>query len=287
MKIGFTFFIVLLCNLLSAQGNSNAEKIQLIQQLKIFLRSEIKLNLNNDFYDAWDNRTTTNYLLYISSSQTVKSINNRPFIFFGEDEKSALKEKTTYDSLGYETLLYKSNNTISTKLSNSLLNFPSESIVFIVIHEAVHQHLKGKSVPYIIEEAACDLVANYASIAFIEKNYSQLYKKAKKQKKLNEKFYKNINDAQKLADIALYAHKEQIYHSADKKIKNLIKRGNDLHRDRFNYGINNAFFVRYENYSKNYFVLKQKFIDLKSFEKFMVYIEQMAEKKPKIIDTIR
>jgi hypothetical protein len=287
LKIGFTFFIVLLCNLLSAQGNSNAEKIQLIQQLKIFLRSEIKLNLNNDFYDAWDNRTTTNYLLYISSSQTVKSINNRPFIFFGEDEKSALKEKTTYDSLGYETLLYKSNNTISTKLSNSLLNFPSESIVFIVIHEAVHQHLKGKSVPYIIEEAACDLVANYASIAFIEKNYSQLYKKAKKQKKLNEKFYKNINDAQKLADIALYAHKEQIYHSADKKIKNLIKRGNDLHRDRFNYGINNAFFVRYENYSKNYFVLKQKFIDLKSFEKFMVYIEQMAEKKPKIIDTIR
>lgn len=287
MKIGLTFFIVLLCNLLSAQGNTNAEKIQLIQQLKTFLRSEIKLTLNNDFYDAWDNRTTTNYLLYISSSQTVKSINNRPFIFFGEDEKSALKEKTTYDSLGYETLLYKSNNTISTKLSNSLLNFPSESIVFIVIHEAVHQHLKGKSVPYIIEEAACDLIANYASIAFIEKNYSQLYKKAKKQKKLNEKFYKNINDAQKLADIALYAHKEQIYHSADKKIKNLIKRGNDLHRDRFNYGINNAFFVRYENYSKNYFVLKQKFIDLKSFEKFMVYIEQMAEKKPKIIDTIR
>lgn len=287
MKIGLTFFILLVCNLLSAQGNTNAEKIQLIQQLKTFLRSEIKLNLNNDFYDAWDNRTTTNYLLYISSSQTVKSVNNRPFIFFGEDEKSALKEKSTYDSLGYETLLYKSNNTISTKLSNSLLNFPSESIVFIVIHEAVHQHLKGKSVPYIIEEAACDLVANYASIAFIEKNYSQLYKKAKKQKKLNERFYKNINDAQKLADIALYAHKEKIYHSADKKIKHLVKRGNDLHRDRFNYGINNAFFVRYENYSKNYFVLKQKFIDLKSFQKFMDYIEQMAEKKPKIIDTIR
>lgn len=287
MKSRLTFFILLVCNLLSAQNNTNAEKIQLIQQLKTFLRTEIKLNLNNDFYDNWDNRTTMNYLLYISSSQSVKSINNRPFIFFGDDEKGALKEKANYDSLGYQTLLYKTNNTISTKLSNSLLNFPSESIVFIVIHEAVHQHLKGKSVPYIIEEAACDLIANYASIAFIEKNYSSLYKRAKKQKKLNEKFYKNINDAQKLADIALYTHKEQIYHSADKKIKNLIKRGNDLHRDRFNYGVNNAFFVRYENYSKNYFVLKQKFIDLKSFQKFMEYIEQMSEKKPKIIDTIR
>lgn len=266
---------------------NQSEKLKMIEQLKTYLQKDLQLSIGNDFYTSWDNKTTTNYLLYISSPDFIKSINTRPFIYFGEDEKLAKAEKKKYDSLGYATMLYSSNNTISTKLSESLLNYPEESILFIVIHEAVHQHFKGKSIPYMIEEASCDLVANYASLLFIEKYHKELFKKVKHQKKLNEKFYKNINDAQKLAEIALSSHKDKIYHSADKKMKNLIKRGNEMHKDRYNYGINNAFFVRYENYSKKYFALKQQFIALKNFAAFFKYVEQLAEKKPKIIDTIR
>lgn len=275
------------CNCLKSQNQEYKDKLQLLVDLKQFLKNEIHLYLGTDFYETWDNKTTTNYLLYISSSQFVKSLNSHPFVYFGEDEKKAKLEKSKYDSLGYETLLYKTNNAISTKLSSSLLNFPSESILFIIIHEAVHQHLKGKSIPYIIEESSCDLIANYASIAFIEKYNTSLYKKAMKQKKMNEKFYKNINDAQRLADLELSPHKDKIFHSADKKLQNLIKRGNEFHKDRFNYDVNNAFFVRYENYTKHYFALKEKFLALQNFDSFIKYIEKMAERKPKIIDTIK
>ncbi len=269
-----------------AETRNDAQKMAMISKLTQYLRTEIKLNIPEDIYTKWDKEDKQNFLLYISAKNSIQEVASRPFIFFGQDHKGAIQSQKHYDSLGYSTLLYNTGAYISTDLSNSLLAFPTESLVFIVIHESMHTHLKGKNIPYVIEEASCDLMANYASLKFFEKYYIKEISKVKKQTKLNEKLIRNINDGQKLAEVALLQHKDAIYNVTDKKIKNLIKRGNSLHKERFNYSVNNAFFVRYQNYTKNYFALKSKFLESKNFDDFLKFVENQAEKKPKIINTI-
>jgi hypothetical protein len=267
--------------------NDHASKLEMIIKLKTFISKEVGMSIPEDFYSTWEDGVVTNYILYTSSKHEVKSVISRPFQYFGKDETAAIQAKKKQDSLGYETMLYETKNTVSTKLSSSLLDFPKESIVFIIIHEATHAHLKNKKVPYIIEEATCEVIANLASMDFFKQYNEAEFSKAKKQQKLNEKLVKKINESQKLADLTLFEHKQKLFTTTDKKIKNIVKRGNELHKDRFNYDVNNAFYIRYQNYTKNYFILKQELQSLKSYSKFLSTVENMTEKSPKIIDTIK
>ncbi|MBK7958676.1 MAG: hypothetical protein IPK03_11565 [Bacteroidetes bacterium] len=220
MRLLVFFIVFVFCsNAYGADTKNDAQKMAMIAKLTHYLRTEIKLNIPEDIYTKWDKEDKENYLLYVSAKNSIQEVAARPFIFFGQDHKGAVQSQKHYDSLGYSTLLYNTGAYISTDLSNSLLAFPTESLVFIIIHESMHTHLKGKNIPYIIEEASCDLMANYASLKFFEKYYIKEISKVKKQTKLNEKLIRNINDGQKLAEVALLQHKDVIYNVTDKKIK--------------------------------------------------------------------
>ena len=91
------FYLLLFTIRLSAQNNGYKEKQAIIEDLKKYLIENLKLNLGSDFYSSWDNKITTNYLLYISSSTSIKSISPNPFLYFGDNEKQANLEKIKYD----------------------------------------------------------------------------------------------------------------------------------------------------------------------------------------------
>ena len=242
----------------SALDFKKADKVYAVLYTNSFIDHFLKFNKGKEFYDfPGDSLKLTSknlvkdmyYYVYASYKDSLKSV-------FGDDafkyfHHNAIGAKHCADSLkkiGYDIMLYKTAATSEAKFTERILDYEPGTIAFIMLHESVHRHRQNtkSKLPYILEEALGDLTGNLFS-----KSAVTIKSDKKRQDKfiaLNEKIYQVINKA-----IYNKLSKEK----CTKKLRKLLKKGNNFQRDRFDYEINNAFLLRYTSYCKYYFVLKE------------------------------
>jgi hypothetical protein len=181
---------------------------------------------------------------------------------------------------GYHALVYKTAGMSNTLLSPKLLSYPAEAIAFIVFHESVHQNLikLGGPIPYSYEEALCDVIANTACVRFAEKTKMFDYHAAVKQQEIFERAYAFLNKERAMLDTMQPQGKPSLYKSCTDIIQSLTADGNQFQKDRLNYEVNNAYFLRIADYALNYFKIKKIVLSKHSFKEVITEIQDMQKK---------
>lgn len=256
--------------------------------LRKHIRTTLGVTLNDSFYSEW--KEGYQHYLYVSENSSIKRPANEPYFrFFGSDIQKAKEAQQELIEKGFHTLLYRTAATSAAKLFSPLATYPPQCLSFIAFHEAHHLHRKAgerKAIPYSFEEAAGDVLGNYASIAFA-KQFPNLVdsKSVHHQIKINEKLYKKINLTRKKIDEGKDATKA--YKKLENYISRLLKNEDNFKKDRFLYPINNAFFIRYGYYTANYFLLKKLYHHAQSPIKFLAYLDTLPEAEKESISKVK
>ncbi|MCB9222226.1 MAG: hypothetical protein H6615_10425 [Ignavibacteria bacterium] len=254
-----------------AQAPSLKSELALIENIKKWCRVEYGMDLSNNFYSKWSHNDNPFLYLYVSDKDSVAWV--YPKI---NDPSNLLRIKDSLDRIGYHTLLYKTYGTSETLLTKHLLCFPIESILFIVFHEATHQVInKTSKIPYVFEEALCDLVGNYASIEYSRKFLTEDTSKVIKHIQYIEMVGKEINFC-----INQYQNSngELDINKLNSIIDNIKNSNVSLFlSERYDYTINNAYLLRYNNYSKHYFLLKDLLIKLGGINNVLNFIRNLPD----------
>ncbi len=267
-------FCMISCNKTCSQSiakNKISSNLELLKSVKRYCEAEFRMNISKSFYTDYSNSEKPNYYLFVSQKDTLASVfKKQTFRSFGQDFGKANTEKKVYDEKGYSTHLYETFGTAYTRLSKQLLQYSQESISFIAFHEATHQHIRGnkKYIPYVIQEAVCDLIGNYGTLAFFEDNNKLKTRSAKKQIRHIEDIALEINKI-----IHAVQHEEIIdYSFLNKKLRMLKRNKHKFKIDRYDYEINNAYLLRNRNYTLYYFKLKKLLMLMNNIEKFLEFI---------------
>ena len=268
------------------------EQMAFLQEVKVFAQKALGMNIG-DFYRKWSRRPKERInFLYVSLPDKIE----RPpdvehnFLGFGKDYERALEKQKTYSDQGFHTLLYQTAGASNVQLNYSLLSYPYHTIAFIAFHEALHIH-RGRSkasIPYIIEEAACDIVGNYAALQMSYKSERIGQTLIARQIQLHENIYETINSyTQKIRQCSGDKKQQKTLHwECKKQLLPLLSKGNRFHRDRFDYPINNAYFFRNQFYFKHYFLLKQVYQKTGSLRQFIQYILTLPEEEAPALEQI-
>lgn len=278
-KFVLVFCICFLSQILELHcQRSHNNKVKLLHDISTYLKSEFGMEISKQFYTKWDENETGHHVVYFSKPDEIDG-HQRGF----GDEKSAIDFRVKQDSLGFHTMIYHTYGSAAVRLSEHLLSYSEESIGFIGFHEATHTHFnnKGTRLPYSVNEAACDVLANYATVEFAKKDKRITYLKAKKQRKYIEKIGNLVNLASsdlKSGQTSKFIEKSRILEKKVGKLNNDYFEDSFL-KDRYFYEINNAFLLRNTYYSKYYFKLKELLIltDIKTFLKVLDSLPKKEE----------
>lgn len=276
-------------------ANEYSVQLELIDALGYFLRTYLSMDLKEEFYTKWrvvrEHKSVDDRLVYliVSRADEITTAVVGRFQYFGTRESEALEKESRLKSIGYHTLLYKSAGSSATRLNNRLLSYPLETIAFVVIHEAMHQHMRlvKSKVHQAIYEAAADVVANYGVLKFAEDNKLISDKAARRQLHLHEKIHKVISEQLKEVRTALPDTASPVYQQTEKRIIKLVSRGNQFNKDRYNYEVNNAYYLHHSLYSEHYFLLKSLAKKLYDLSFFVKYISRLPGGLDKEISEIR
>ena len=243
------------------QQQSFKHQLELIDSLRMFAVNDLKLNTGKDFYRQWDHSADSMYsYLYISDTDRIhepaslSSISGR---CYSADSARILSDR--FKAAGYETLVYKTAGNSNARLSDKLLSYPDEAIAFIVFHEATHRHLHSGAVhliPYEYEEAFCDAVANRACKLFAAKTGMINIHKVQAQAACFESIYKLLNATETKVDSLLKNKHKAILNDCTSIVWHKAAKGNQFVKDRMQYPVNYAYFIRNMPYTKHYFEIK-------------------------------
>jgi len=276
-------------------ANEHSTQLELINELRYFLRKQLDLHLKEEFYTKWrvvrEYKSVDDRLVYliVSRADEINSPVARRFQYFGVRESAALEEEGRLKAQGYHTLLYKSAGSSAVRLNNRLLSYPLETIAFVVVHEAMHNHmhtLKSKT-HHSIYEAAANVVGNYGVLEYAEVSKIIMLKSAERQLHLHEKIHKVISEQLKDVRTALPNNAAHVYQDTEKRIANLLSKGNQFHQDRYNYRVNNAYFLHNINYSEHYFLLRKLLKKLDGLPHFIKYISRLPHGLDEGVSEIR
>lgn len=186
------------------------------------------------------------YYVYVSKRDKVAKVLNGDYAFFNHNAVSAHRFADSLQKAGYDVLVYHTAGNSAAKLTRRMMEYPATSLGFIVLHESIHVHRsRSKSkLPYIFEEALCDLTANLFLEQAIQAPVAAYVKK-------HEAIYEVINKtlAGKL-DTA----------TCRKTVLELCKNADEFFQDRYVYAVNNAYLLRFRSYTQYYFLLKALYI---------------------------
>lgn len=246
----------------------DSNDIRAIERARIFAADSLKLNVGKNFY-AWEIDSLTGYIkaktvkkmycyVYAWDVKNNKSPLDGAFQYFGTDEKKAKKFRRKMRRTGYETMLYKTAGTSAAEITSRMLDYSPSSIRFIILHESVHRHRGNNNLPlpYVFEEALCDLVANmYLPDGDTETDFT----KPAKIVMTNGKVGELINKA---------ASGEMSLKECNKQMRKALKGADMFQRDRYNYKVNRAYLERYSSYCRHYVLLQKVFLKMKDRQKF-------------------
>jgi hypothetical protein len=211
------------------------------------------------FFTEWEKSDLPELYLYISRADKIENVIEQSYSAFGTNEKLARKAQKKFEKEHCHTMLYKTYGTSATLLTKKLMSYPPETIAFIAFHESfhIHRNKSGKKIPYSFEESTCDLLGNYGLLLFAEKTGMIEKDLVQRQITLHEKIYSCINNFTAKAEASKPEEFGFIYSDCEKQLKVFISEGNKFHCDRYDYKVNNAYFLRYQSYYKNYFLLRE------------------------------
>ena len=271
---------------LSAQDSASLAKykpkIQLIDSIKKFITTDLQMNVQSNFYTDWKGGGSDSMFIYfyISQSDRVErdTIYKIPWTF--EKDSQAVTTAREMTAKGFHTLVYRTAGTSNTLLTPKLLSYADEAIAFIVFHEVVHQNLQkmGGPVHYSYEEALCDVIANMACVRFAETTHLIDIHAAEKQRDAFERSYAFLNRERSILDTMQQQNKTALYQLCTSTISTLTADGNQFVKDRMDYEVNNAYFLRIADYSLNYFKIKKLFDVSSSFTDIVNRIVEMQKK---------
>lgn len=231
-----------------------AHQLRLIDSLREFCTNELKLNVGGSFYNTWKEGEDSMFIyLYVSRADTIALPDMVSTMIWAFDlEDSAIAKSNELRARGYHTLVYKTAGTSGAFLNHKLLSYPDEAIAFIVFHEAVHRHV-GMMIDYNYIEALCDAVANRAILQFAAKTGRLAMPEVVKQKNALEEAYRFLNSKRDVLDRTGPTNRQKVFDDCNLKIKWLLKEANPFLRDRMNYPVTNAYFIRVQPYAIHYF----------------------------------
>lgn len=252
---------------------SEKEHLRMIRELEDFAEDELGLRLHRKFYRKWLPVEQQLTYVYVSRPDSILLPPGKSnFNYFGTDTLKASEFAREQMDEGFDTMIYKTSGTSATKLTHHLLNYPSEALMFVVLHEMAHVH-RDKSqlnIPYPAEESFGDFLGNYASEAFARQKYPAILHFIEKQRKIQEEIYELLKITEQQTQGIPVDQKNRYYQQVSSKMQALIENANEFQRDRYNYPVNHAYVLRNRYYYKWYFEFKaihQKGNDLKEMVK--------------------
>jgi hypothetical protein len=263
--------------------------IRVMDETRKFATDVLHLKTGNDFY-AWEIDSLTGYIkaktvkqmycyVYAYDPRTKKSPLEGAFQYYGNNETGAKKFADSLQQAGHEIMLYKTAGTSAAKITARMLDYSPMSICFILLHEAVHRHRGNTSsgLPYVFEEALCDLVANQhlfdlRAVSFDKSPLLFVYNS------VNEKLYALVNETA-AGKISLK--------KANKKLKSILSHADAFQRDRFGYTINHAYLERYRSYCKHYFLLKNALNKTGNHQKFLEQVFALTGTEEEVEQALR
>lgn len=270
----------------NAQDSANVAKykqqLRLIDSIKTYITHDLALSVQNDFYTSWrgPDADSMHIFFYISRGDRVEKDTVHKIPWYFEKESEAIAKSKEMSALGYHTLVYKTAGMANTLLTPKLFSYPNEAIAFIVFHEAVHQNLSkiGGTVHYNYEEALCDVIANMACVRFAEKKGMIDVHAAEKQRDVFERSYSFLNKERTMLDTMQPQSKPALYKTCSNIISDLTADANQFVKDRMDYEVNNAYFLRIQDYAANYFKVKKLFVVSFNFKDIVGHIEEWQNK---------
>lgn len=266
--VHFVFIILSLSQTHSFSQNNSAKKeltpneinsLNLIREIELFGRRELKLKLHHHFYTQWQEVEQPNTYLYVSRADSILlPTSTDAFQFFGTD---AILAKLVADSIknsGLDAMIYRTSGNSAVRLTHQLLNYPQEAIIFIVLHEMAHVHRNQKKlkIPYSSEESFGDFLGNIAGEFFVRKYHPELIEAFSKQKETHESLYKLFKNMEINAQGISKSEKVAMYSSAQTQLNSIIVSANKFQIDRFEYPMNHAYILRNRYYYTWYFEFK-------------------------------
>lgn len=250
-----------LCSSNTVFSQVDSAKLQFIETLKPFIKNELGLKVKDNFYNDWSKSADSIYLyLYVSHAHRVQVPDSiKAFYSFGGDMRGADSLQQVMNAQGYHTFIYKTAGRSDVKLNPTLVGYPYEALAFIVIHEAVHNHLSatGTKLDYEYVEALCDAVAVYGTNLFANRygviNAQALYL----QNSTFERLYKSFNDVTATINGPQPNHAYYLTLYGNAKVKSLATNGNAFVQQRMLYPFNNAYLARNISYARHYFEIKE------------------------------
>lgn len=248
---GFLLILVLCkTNGLSAQSDS-ASNQQLIAKTRLLLIDSLKLKPARNFYTETIHDDSLFTYVYVSSSNSISALTPGHFYYYGTNTSKGRKIADSISRLpGCDVMLYQTAGTSASLIHPELLRYDPLSIAFIMMHEAMHTHLvhAGYRIPYDFEEAIGDVAGNH----FL-KNYTDpsLKKDVRRFVKCNRKVYRNVNRCLK-GRRSKSKTEQRIYDITEKY-------GTSFQKQRYRYPVNNAYLLRFRDYTTHYFRLNRKF----------------------------
>lgn len=302
LRYSFLFWACLIFTSFSQQresGNQNRffpdsvsynEKLYFIKQLSAFIKNDFGLEPGEKFYTTFQLEDKPLYYVYYSSPDSVYcSSSGYQYRIFGTDEEAAIECQKEFNQKGFHTMLYHTAGASSAQLNSLLISYRYETIAFILFHEAMHRHLVSKNakVPYEIVEAVCDILGNHGPISASKKLKKIAKRTTTKQLKINEKIYSVVNKYDAcLKQIREKNSRDSIFNLCANEIRELLLNGDDFQNDRFNYSVNNAYFIRIRDYAKNYFLLRDVYLKLNNPKDFLDFIVGLPEEKSEVIKSL-
>jgi hypothetical protein len=251
----FSVMIFMMCTCsfsssLSAHPDSTLihSKLQLINRVRTYLVDSLGLEIGNHFYTRFFETEGMFSYVYISRRDSIKKTTRDPFIYFGTDTVQAQIKANNARVNGFDVMLYKTAGTSEAFLNKRLLEYDDISLIFVLVHEAIHRHKQNTNskLPYEYEEALCDVVAN-AYCGQLSNVKNKVYKRFIK---ANKQIYRVINSCIKGETSKI---------ECERKIKKKLNQKTLFLNDRFNFSVNNAFLLRYSDYAGHYFELEKRF----------------------------
>ncbi|HLP13304.1 MAG TPA: hypothetical protein VK177_15310 [Flavobacteriales bacterium] len=278
-----SFFVAQTCY---GQGTS-AKNRETIKAAKEILGSYLELNTGKNFYPLYDSTgklldftsTGMHHYVYASFKHEMKSVfGDNAFRYFGYNDSLANYFADSLTNLGYDVMVYKTAGTSGAEFNKRMLEYDAGTIAFIMLHEGFHRHRQNSKakLPYVFEEAVCDLTGNaFAQLCVSSEADLTLIKKFSK---VNEKIYRVINQA---IDGTLAPDK------CTKLIKKILDKEGDLFQhDRYEYNINNAYLLRYTSYCKYYFAVKEALLRSRDYKGFYAFITGVEGTETEVLQKI-